>query len=79
MKTDEGAAHARRYYERYIAMAKRAALGFVLESPTWRANPRLGRRSSAIRATRLPTSTARSIELMAELRDAARDAAHRRS
>src|SRR6185503_12855665 len=39
MKTDEGVAYTRRYYERYIAMARASGLGFVLESPTWRANP----------------------------------------
>ena len=27
-----------RYYERYIAIAKAAGLGFILESPTWRAS-----------------------------------------
>jgi homocysteine S-methyltransferase len=33
-----------RYYESYIAIAKAAGLGFVLESPTWRAS-RLGRQA----------------------------------
>jgi homocysteine S-methyltransferase len=28
-----------RYYERYIAVAASAETGFILESPTWRANP----------------------------------------
>jgi S-methylmethionine-dependent homocysteine/selenocysteine methylase len=28
-----------RYYERYIAIAKADGLGFILESPTWRASP----------------------------------------
>ena len=27
-----------RYYERYIAIAKADGLGFILESPTWRAS-----------------------------------------
>ena len=27
-----------RYYERYIAIAKAEGMGFVLESPTWRAS-----------------------------------------
>ena len=39
MKNDEGIAQVRRYYERFIAMARKRGLGFVLESPTWRANP----------------------------------------
>ena len=38
MKSQEGAAQVRRYYERFIAMARKRGLGFVLESPTWRAN-----------------------------------------
>lgn len=29
-----------RYYEPYIAIAKEAGAGFILESPTWRASPR---------------------------------------
>jgi hypothetical protein len=27
-----------RYYERHIAITKAAGLGFILESPTWRAS-----------------------------------------
>ena len=38
MKSEDGIAHIRRYYERFIAMARHRGLGFVLESPTWRAN-----------------------------------------
>jgi S-methylmethionine-dependent homocysteine/selenocysteine methylase len=34
-----GLAKIRAYYERYCAMAQNAGVGFVLESPTWRANP----------------------------------------
>ncbi|MDX2236987.1 MAG: homocysteine S-methyltransferase family protein [Hyphomonadaceae bacterium] len=37
--TDAGRAVLTRYYERHIAIAKREGVGFVLESPTWRANP----------------------------------------
>ncbi len=32
-------ARLRSYNERYIALAKRAGIGFILEGPTWRANP----------------------------------------
>lgn len=32
----------KRYYERYLAIAKVHALGFILESPTWRASPDWG-------------------------------------
>ena len=33
-----------RYYERYIAIAKAERMGFVLESPTWRASADWGAR-----------------------------------
>ena len=48
----------RRYYARYRELARDANLGFVLESPTWRANCGLGAASSATRARRSPTPTA---------------------
>ncbi|WP_395709702.1 hypothetical protein [Reyranella sp.] len=31
-----------RYYERHVAIAKADGLGFILESPTWRASPDWG-------------------------------------
>jgi S-methylmethionine-dependent homocysteine/selenocysteine methylase len=56
-----------RYYERYIAIAKAAGLGFVLESPTWRASAdwgdKLGYSRDAIAAVNRD-----SITLMHELR-----------
>src|ERR1700741_3738614 len=52
MKNDAGIAQVRRYYQRFIAMARERGLGFVLESPTWRANAdwaaRLGYDSQAL-------------------------------
>ena len=69
LDTAEGIAEVRRYYARYLAMARSAGLGFVLESPTWRANPdwaeRLGYSKPA-----LADLNRRAIALMAELRDA---------
>ena len=38
MKSDAGVAQVRRYYARYAAMARERGLGFVFETPTWRAN-----------------------------------------
>ena len=38
LKTPQGVTHICRYYERYIAMAKRERLGFIFEAFTWRAN-----------------------------------------
>ena len=56
-----------RYYERYIAIAKADGLGFILESPTWRASAdwggKLGYSPGAIAA-----ANRQSIELMHDLR-----------
>ncbi len=38
LKDEAGRRHVRGYYARYAKMARDAGLGFVLESPTWRAN-----------------------------------------
>lgn len=35
----EGRKRLRRYYDGYVAIARRHRLGFVIETPTWRANP----------------------------------------
>ena len=40
LKDEEGAERLRRYYLPYVALARERGLGFVLESPTWRASPR---------------------------------------
>ena len=40
LKDEEGAGRLRRYYEPYVALARERGVGFVLESPTWRASPR---------------------------------------
>jgi len=42
LKDEAGRAALRRYYERFIAVAKEAGVGFILESPTWRASPDWG-------------------------------------
>lgn len=59
----------KRYYERYFEIAKRENYGFILDSPTWRANPdwgaKLGYSKSALDAINRD-----AIELMKELRDA---------
>ena len=39
LRTVDGTQRLRDYFERYIAMAKQSGTGFVLEAPTWRANP----------------------------------------
>lgn len=69
LKSDVGTARTRAYYERHIAIAKRNGLGFVLESPTWRANPDWGRKIGYADEA-LADLNRRAIGLMAELRRA---------
>jgi S-methylmethionine-dependent homocysteine/selenocysteine methylase len=40
LKDEQGTERLRSYYAPYVALARERGLGFVLESPTWRANPR---------------------------------------
>ena len=42
LKDEQGTERLRSYYEPYVALARERGLGFVLESPTWRASPRWG-------------------------------------
>ncbi len=42
LKSDEGAAALRRYFEPYLAIAREREVGILLDSPTWRANPDWG-------------------------------------
>ncbi len=42
LRQPAGRAALIRYYERFIAIARRDRLGFILESPTWRASPDWG-------------------------------------
>jgi S-methylmethionine-dependent homocysteine/selenocysteine methylase len=69
LKSEDGIARTRAYYERHIAMAKRNGLGFVLESPTWRANPDWGRKIGYSEEA-LADMNRRAIGLMADLRRA---------
>jgi homocysteine S-methyltransferase len=68
LDTDEGTAALRRYYAPYTALARRRGLGFVLESPTWRANPDWAARLGYGR-DELDLANRRAIALMTELRD----------
>jgi S-methylmethionine-dependent homocysteine/selenocysteine methylase len=40
LKDEQGTERLRGYYAPYVALARERGLGFVLESPTWRASPR---------------------------------------
>jgi homocysteine S-methyltransferase len=68
VKNEEGTSRVRAYYERYIALAKKGKAGFVLESPTWRANPDWGAKLGYDRAG-LADMNLRCVSVMAELRD----------
>jgi homocysteine S-methyltransferase len=56
-----------RYYERYIAIAKSAGAGFILESPTWRASTDWGDRLGYTH-DEVSMANRDAIRLMAELR-----------
>ncbi|MBR1191401.1 homocysteine S-methyltransferase family protein [Bradyrhizobium sp. AUGA SZCCT0160] len=63
----EGRVTLKRYYQAYMAVARDHGVGFVLDSPTWRANPdwgaKLGYDAAALRAINI-----RGIGLLEELR-----------
>jgi homocysteine S-methyltransferase len=69
LKDEEGTEALRRYYEPYLELARERGLGFVLESPTWRASPRWGT-EIGYNAQELDAFNRRAIALMEELRDA---------
>ncbi|MEZ5894088.1 MAG: homocysteine S-methyltransferase family protein [Parvularculaceae bacterium] len=68
LKTPEGTAMLRRYFERYLAIAARHGRGFILESPTWRANPDWARQLGYDNAA-LAGALRESIALMESLRN----------
>lgn len=65
-----GIEELRDYYASFIELAAARGLGFVLESPTWRANPRWGAKVG-YDADALAAANRRAIALMKELREAA--------
>jgi homocysteine S-methyltransferase len=67
LKDDAGTEVLRRYFERYLTIARASAVGVVLETPTWRANPDWGARLG-YGATALADANRRSVGLLLELR-----------
>lgn len=67
LRNAEGVAHTRAYYARYAAMAQRAGFGFVLETPTWRANADWAAKLGYSREE-LAAANSQAVALMAELR-----------
>ncbi len=68
LKDDEGTAALRRYFEPYAALAVERGVGFVLESPTWRASPRWAAELGYSEAE-LDALNRKAIALMEEVRE----------
>ena len=68
LKEEEGTKALRRYYEPYAALARDERLGFVLESPTWRASPRWAT-ALGYSDQELDQLNRKAIALMEELRE----------
>jgi len=69
LDSQEGTQKLRQYYEAYLAIAREHGVGFVLDTPTWRANPdwaaKLGYDAEALKAINV-----RAIRFLDELRGA---------
>jgi homocysteine S-methyltransferase len=68
LENDAGRQALRDYYRRYLDIAHASQLGFVLESPTWRASADWGRRLGYDREALRRINMA-AVDLMKELRD----------
>jgi S-methylmethionine-dependent homocysteine/selenocysteine methylase len=68
LKTESGRVALRRYFASHAAIARDHGVGFILESPTWRASADWGDKLGYSRAD-LADANGQSIRLMLELRD----------
>jgi S-methylmethionine-dependent homocysteine/selenocysteine methylase len=68
LETSEGRAEITRYMERHIQIALEAQWGFVIETPTWRANRDWGEKLGYNRE-RLAEANRQSVRFMAALRE----------
>jgi len=66
----EGRARLRRYYDGYLDIARRHSAGFIVETPTWRANPDWAEQVG-YSPQRLAAANRASVELAEEVRAAA--------
>jgi S-methylmethionine-dependent homocysteine/selenocysteine methylase len=73
LKTVSGEATLRKYFRTYVQLARRFGAGFILESPTWRANPDWGARLGYGFAD-LAQANLKAIRLLEEVRAEAADA-----
>ena len=71
LETPEGTAVLRRYYQQYLEIARKKGLGFILETPTWRASPEWGA-LLGYDAERLSQVNRKAVEFMQEIRAEAR-------
>lgn len=69
LKDEGGRAALDRYFSRHAAIARARGVGFVLESPTWRANPDWGRKVG-YSDTSLAEANRAAISLMETVREA---------
>jgi S-methylmethionine-dependent homocysteine/selenocysteine methylase len=69
LETERGRSALRAYFDRYVPLAVEQEMGFVLESPTWRANPDWAAKVGYSRAA-LANVNRSAIDLMHEIRDA---------
>jgi S-methylmethionine-dependent homocysteine/selenocysteine methylase len=69
IESERGRAALRAYFHRYVAMAARHGAGFILESPTWRANPDWGR-ALGYDTDRLARANRAAIAMMHDIRGA---------
>lgn len=67
LKDEAGTRSLRDYYEPYVTLAQERDLGFILESPTWRASPRWAF-ELGYSAKELDELNRRAIRLMEEIR-----------
>lgn len=68
LKDAAGFAHLARYYDGYAELARQRGVGFVLETPTWRASADWGKLLGYDAAT-LADANRRSVGLMLEVRE----------
>jgi S-methylmethionine-dependent homocysteine/selenocysteine methylase len=68
LKDEQGTEQLRRYYEPYVALARERGVGFVLESPTWRASPRWSE-ELGYDLEQLDALNRKAIALLEEIRD----------
>jgi len=69
LESGRGKAALRAYFDRYVPLAIKQGAGFVLESPTWRANPDWAAKIGHGRET-LANFNRAAIDLMGEVREA---------